>query len=158
MEKYRNETDDTEESKTIFRKNIEKYLDAGYGQCYLKVAEVAQMVSDSLRFFDGSKYRLSAWVVMPNHIHFLVIPFEGVQVRDIAHSIKSYTAHEANKILGRTGQFWQPEPFDRYIRNADHFANVVRYIENNPVKAGLCKTLGDWRFSSAFGKSESTDE
>ena len=54
-------------------------------------------------------------------------------------------------MLGRTGQFWQHEPFDRYIRNATHYRNVVSYIENNPVKAGLCKQASDWRFSSAFG-------
>jgi REP element-mobilizing transposase RayT len=91
---------------------------------------------------------------MPNHIHFLVSPFEDVELASIAHSIKSYTAHEANKILGRTGRFWQVEPFDRYIRSSRHHASVVRYIENNPVKAGLCKMPSDWRYSSAFVEAE----
>ncbi|MBA3352213.1 MAG: hypothetical protein H0U23_07290 [Blastocatellia bacterium] len=61
-------------------------------------------------------------------------PSEGVERATIAHSIKSYTAHEANKVLGRTGRFWQVEPFDRYIRNNRQYATVTRYIENNPVK------------------------
>lgn len=91
---------------------------------------------------------------MPNHIRFLATPFENVELREIAHSIKSYTAHEANKLLNCQGQFWQHEPFDRYIRNRKHFANVIRYIENNPVKAGLWEKPEDWKFSSAFYKTE----
>jgi REP element-mobilizing transposase RayT len=55
----------------------------------------------------------------------------------IVHSWKSFTAQECNKVLGRTGRFWQREPFDRYIRNERHFRNALTYIENNPVKAGL---------------------
>ena len=133
-----------------FRKNVEKFLDAGYGSCYLSDPSVAEMVASSLKFHDGKMYELSSWVIMPNHLHFLVTPFETVELSTIAHSIKSYTAHEANKLLCRTGRFWQVEPFDRYIRNARHFASVVRYIENNPVKAGLCKAARDWRFSSAY--------
>ena len=133
-----------------FRKSVEKFLDVGYGSCYLKEPEIAAMVVRSLRFHEKTMYELDAWVIMPNHIHFLVTPFEEVEIAEIAHSIKSYTAHEANKMLGRTGRFWQVEPFDRYIRNFRHYASVVRYIENNPVKAGLCKTAADWRYSSAF--------
>jgi len=66
------------------------------------------------------------------------------------HSHKSYTAHEANKLLNRTDQFWMDEYFDRYIRNAEHFRNTVKYVENNPVRAGLCSTPSDWPFSSAW--------
>jgi REP element-mobilizing transposase RayT len=65
------------------------------------------------------------------------------------HSLKSYTANEANKTLGREGRFWQKEYFDRYIRNARHFASVMAYIENNPVKARLCEKAEDWPFNSA---------
>jgi REP element-mobilizing transposase RayT len=119
----------------------------------LKDERIAKITEDSLLFHHAKKYKLTAWVVMPNHIHFLATPFEDVELRDIAHSIKSYTAHEANKLLNRSGQFWQHEPFDRYIRNRKHFASVTRYIENNPVKAGLCAKPEEWRFSSAFHKA-----
>ncbi len=149
--KWRLETADSgEKGEIIFRKNVERYLDAGYGQCFLKNPAVAELVENSLLFHHGSKYGLVSWVVMPNHIHFLATPFEGVELAEIAHSIKSYTAHEANKILGRTGQFWQHEPFDRYIRNQRHYLNVIDYIENNPVKAGLCGNRSEWRYSSAY--------
>ncbi len=132
-----------------FRKRIEGYLDSGYGECWLGDPRVGKMVEDALLFHQDSKYRLKAWVVMPNHGHVLLTPLEGVHLPDIMHSIKSYTANEANKILGRSGQFWQIESFDRYIRNLKHFVSTVRYIENNPVKAGLCAKPADWPFSSA---------
>lgn len=140
---------DLHEMEVVLQRRIEKYLDQNYGECYLRDERVAKMVQDSLLHFDGARYRLSAWVVMPNHIHFLLTPFEGFSLADIAHSLKSFTAYEANKILKRDGQFWMREPFDRYIRDAEHFEKTVAYIENNPVKAKLCKNQGDWKFSSA---------
>ena len=151
VEKWREETaGQGEEGKIIFRKNVENYLDKGYGECFLNDERVAEITEKSLLFYDAKKYDLTAWVVMPNHIHFLATPMEKIELEEIAHSLKSYTAHEANKLLNRSGQFWQHEPFDRYIRNRKHFVNVIRYIENNPVKAGLCAEAKDWRFSSAF--------
>ena len=142
------------EGKVLFRKHVENYLDRGCGSCYLRDEGVAELVEKSLLFYDAKKYRLTAWVIMPNHLHFLATPLPNVELRQIAHSIKSYTAHEANKLLKRTGQFWQHEPFDRYIRNRKHFLSVIRYIENNPVKAGLCALPEDWRFSSAFREAQ----
>jgi REP element-mobilizing transposase RayT len=87
---------------------------------------------------------------MPNHTHSLLRRFEDVKLSDILKAHKGSTAHEANKLLHRDGQFWMEEYFDRYIRNADHFRNTVMYIEENPVKAGLCQQASDWPFSSAW--------
>ncbi len=86
---------------------------------------------------------------MPNHVHILITPADGYSLAEIMHSIKSFTANFANKILGRQGRFWSSEYFDRFIRDCVHFAKVVKYIENNPVKAQLCKDSGDWHWSSA---------
>ncbi len=153
VEKWREDAKDQgEEGKVIFRKNVENYLDKGFGECFLKDERVAEMAQNSLLFHHDKKYRLLSWVVMPNHIHTLATPFEKTELREITHSIKSYTAHEANKLLNRKGQFWQHESFDRYVRNRKHFVNVIEYIENNPVKAGLCEKPEDWKFSSAFYK------
>ena len=91
---------------------------------------------------------------MPNHVHILIRLLGENLLSEVMHSIKSYTAHQANKILGRTRRFWSVESFDRYIRNADHFRNTVKYIEENPVKAGLCKEAAYWEFSSAYGGDE----
>ncbi len=153
--KFRDETSDLgEDGKVSFRKNVEKYLDKGYGECFLKDERVAKMTQESLLFHDEKKYRVVSWVIMPNHMHLLLTPFENIELSEIAHSIKSYTAHKANKMLLRKGQFWQHEPFDRYIRNRKHYVNVIKYIENNPVKAKLCEKPEDWKFSSAFYKKE----
>jgi REP element-mobilizing transposase RayT len=103
-----------------------------------------------LLHFDGIRYKLSAWVVMPNHVHFLLTRAANEELSRILHSFKSYTSHEANKSLRRSGQFWFEEYFDRYIRDAKHFTATVRYIENNPVKAKLCARPEDWPFSSAW--------
>jgi REP element-mobilizing transposase RayT len=86
---------------------------------------------------------------MPNHIHFLATRFETATLSGIIQSFKSPTSHKANKVLSRSGHFWMPDYFDRYIRNSEHFEKTVQYIENNPVQAGLCKKGEDWPFSSA---------
>ncbi len=131
------------------RRRIESYLDQGHGSSWLKDARVASMVQQALLHFDGSRYKLSAWVVMPNHLPLILIPNAEYQLSGILHSLKSYTAHEANRILGREGQFWQDDYFDRYIRDAKHFAAAVAYVESNPVKAGLCRRIDDWPYGSA---------
>jgi REP element-mobilizing transposase RayT len=146
LEKWRTETSDDIE----FRKRVELYLDAGHGECWLGRAEIATMVRDSLLFHDGKKYELNSWVIMPNHGHIVLTTMENEHLPNILHSIKSYTALKANRLLGRTGQFWQHESFDRYIRGQDHYSAVIRYIENNPVKAGFCSRPEEWQFGSAY--------
>ena len=141
---------DDEQDRILLQKRIERYLDQGYGNAFLKDSRVATIVQDSLLKLDGERYDLFSWVVMPNHSHFLLTRFEDWELEQLMHSHKSYTAHQANKLLNRTGKFWMEEYFDRYIRNADHFRNTVNYIENNPVKAGLCSKPSDWPFSSAW--------
>jgi len=135
--------------ESVLRRRVEAYLDQGHGSCYLKEPGLATMIQSALLFHDQSKYRLSSWVIMPNHVHLLCTPAAGHHLAEIMHSLKSYTSNEANRMLDRKGRFWQKEYFDRYIRNARHFAKVVAYIENNPVKARLCEKAEDWPFSSA---------
>ncbi|HEX3128772.1 MAG TPA: transposase [Thermoanaerobaculia bacterium] len=132
------------------RRLVSKYEDAGYGACWLRDDRIAATVEETLLVFDGQRYRLSAWCVMPNHIHTLIETWEGWSLGDVVHAWKSFTAHEANRILGRSGDFWFREYFDRFIRDDRHFSSAVNYIENNPVKAGLVGRREDWRWSSAF--------
>jgi REP element-mobilizing transposase RayT len=129
---------------------VEKYLDKGYGECLLKRREVAEIVRDSLLHIAEDKCKLYSWVIMPNHLHCLIKPLENNALHKIMHSLKSFSAHEVNKVLNRTGKFWMREYFDRYIRDEEHFQKAVRYIEKNPVKAGLCENASDWEFSSAW--------
>ena len=131
------------------QKRIEEYLDRSYGCCYLKEPAIASKVQEALLHFDHDRYALHAWVIMPNHVHTLFSPRNGWEWGNILHSWRSYTANECNKILGRSGTFWMRDPHDRYIRDEQHYSNAMSYIENNPVKAGLCTTPQDWQWSSA---------
>ena len=102
------------------------------------------------KYFDGVLYNLHAWVVMPNHVHVLVIPLDDHSLSGIAHSWKSYTAKQANKMLERNGKFWHEDYFDRFVRDDDHFEAIVNYIHLNPVKAGLCTNPEDALLRSVF--------
>ena len=158
LERWRREIEreDKADGDALLRRRVEAYLDQGYGSVYLKDERVATLVEDALLFHHGVKYKLSAWVVMPNHVHLLLAPRDGSTLAQVMHSIKSYTASAANKLLGRSGQFWQKEYFDRYVRDAEHFARVVAYIESNPTTAGLCARARDWRFGSAYRRALET--
>jgi len=140
------------------RKRIDAYLDQGHGSCLLRDPQAADIVQNNWLRFDGERYQLHAWVVMPNHTHILFTPAPGWDLSRIAHTWKSYTAHAINKLLGRSGKLWQDEPFDRYIRDERHFANAVAYIENNPVKAGLCDRPEDWPWSSAYWRAKAEED
>ena len=138
-----------DEANIEWRKRIQDFLDGGYGSCFLRDDRLAEIVQDALLYFDGQRYALHGWCVMPNHVHVLFTPKQGFRMSAIAHSWKSFTANRCNKVLGRRGSFWQREPFDRYIRNERHYHTALAYIENNPVKAGLCARPEVWRWSSA---------
>lgn len=139
---------DDEITRQIYQR-AEEYLDAGHGECWLRQPDIAKVVEDALVHFDGERYRLLAWCVMPNHVHVLIETGEGFPLGDILHAWKSFTAKAVNKILRRRGEFWQREYFDRFIRNAEHYAAALAYIEENPVKAGLARVKTDWLWSSA---------
>ena len=129
---------------------IDKYEDSGVGQCFMRDDRVAQIVKDTLFYYDGKKYKIIAWCIMPNHVHILIEVFNGFSLSEIVHCWKSYSANQINKLLNRTGQVWMMEYFDRYIRDYEHFDKVVNYIHNNPVKAGLVKNPAEYCWSSAY--------
>lgn len=130
-------------------KLIDQYEDAGIGECLLRDDSIAQIVQDTLLFNHRKKYELICWCIMPNHVHTLIAPVEGMSLSEIMYDWKSYTTHVINKALNRKGKLWMMEYFDRFIRDNDHFQKVVNYIHNNPVKAGLVADPTDWRWSSA---------
>jgi putative DNA methylase len=138
-----------DEAEALLRERIERYLDRGRGECHLRHPVVAALTEESLLHFDGERYRLFAWVVMPNHVHALFTPSADLRLSQVVQTWKSFTAHRANPLLGRRGTFWQREYFDRFIRDARHFDSALSYIENNPWKAGLCELREDWPYSSA---------
>ena len=119
------------------RQKIAEYEDAGYGQCFLRDERIAAVMQNTLKHFDGERYQLICWCIMPNHVHVLIEVNEGWSLSRIMHGWRSYTANEANRILGRTGKFWMEEYYDRYIRNDNHLQKTINYILNNPANAGL---------------------
>jgi REP element-mobilizing transposase RayT len=123
---------------------------AAFGPVWLRDDRVARAVADALLYGDTGRqfYRLRAWVIMPNHVHVLLQP--QTHLPAITRWLKGSTARHANVILGRTGQaFWQDESFDHRVRDEEEVERIVRYVEHNPVSAGLAATPGDWPWSSA---------
>jgi REP element-mobilizing transposase RayT len=134
------------------RRRVERIIDEGRGACILADPENAGIVAEALHHCDGERYRLLAYVVMPNHVHVLIEQFEGFRLGEVVSSWKLFTAKALNRRLGAEGAVWAADYHDRFIRDAAHLANAVRYIEENPVKAGLVASPGDWRYSSAAGR------
>jgi REP element-mobilizing transposase RayT len=128
---------------------IQGWLDKGYGECFLRIPEVASLVKETLFQLAQTLYTLHAWVIMPNHVHLLLSPYGETSLSNLLGRIKGRTSCAANRNLRRTGRFWHPDYFDRYIRDEEHFQRVRNYIENNPYTAGLCTTPEDWGYSSA---------
>ena len=133
---------------------------------WLAEPEIAQIVADSLHYRDGREYSLFAYTIMSNHVHSVFKPSLNdrslIEVKNsnprrlesddpplsvIMKSLKGYTAREANKVLGRTGAFWEEESYDHEVRNEDELTRVVRYVLNNPVKARLVKHWSDWKWN-----------
>jgi len=150
------------------RAKIEWYLDQGMGSSLMRDAGHAAAVCGALMETEGVTHRLHAWVIMPNHVHVLVEPLAG---RTIGQLVGAWKSVSARKILpgsaavpGRTlspaardgraprrskARLWQPDYFDRFIRDALHYRAAVDYIHQNPVVAGLVDLPAQWPWSSA---------
>lgn len=136
------------------RIELENYLDKGRGQCWLRRPEVAAVCESAFLHFDQERYVVKAWCLMPNHVHVLVL-VTTVPMAQFIKSWKGYTAYQCNRILARTELgFWADDYWDTYMRDEDHERRAIRYIESNPVKAGLVRVAKDWPWSSARFRDE----
>lgn len=115
-------------SDVQYRQQAEDWLDQGMGACWLKDERIACWVQDALLHFDGARYTLHGWVIMPNHVHVVFSPHEPHRLAEILHTWKSYTAKKANQLLGRTGAFWQEDYFDRYLRDESDLNETLTYL------------------------------
>ena len=120
-----------------FPRKLENWLDEAYGSCALREERAARIMEAALSHFDGERYILDAFVIMPNHVHAIIKPMLGHDVGSILHSWKSYTAKKINEASGKTGNFWQHESFDHLVRSVAQLEKVRRYIRENPTQAGL---------------------
>lgn len=145
---------------------FDKLLDFESAIRHLANPDAAAELERNLRFFAGDRYDLIAYVVMPSHFHWVFRPWdewvESVRKLEIAEektqrtprqrimqSVKGFSARQIKSLLGLEGEFWQMESYDHVVRGDDELARIIEYIENNPVKAGLCGRQEDWRWSSA---------
>ncbi len=150
--------------RKLFFKSYDHQLDhKPFGSCFLKLDPIANIIKEKLHELDGEKYELLAYCIMPNHVHLLFdtsiqlvdednfylneIPENYVQLHQIMKKIKGGTAVAINRHLSRNGAFWQKDSYDHYIRNNNEFDNILNYILQNPVKAGLSKNWEDFPHS-----------
>jgi len=120
------------------------------GPLWLQDPRIADLVSNTILAGDGERrfYNLCAWVVMPNHVHLLILPLAATPA--LMRWVKGSTARFANQILGRTGQpFCLDESYDHYLRSSSQLNRAIAHIEQNPVSAGLARSAERWRWSSA---------
>jgi type I restriction enzyme R subunit len=125
------------EFNRTFSSEFMNYLDRGHGDCVLRQPELAKIVADSLHHFDGARYHLGDFVVMPNHVHVLCCLLGQTEIESPCHSWKKFTAVKINRALGKHGRLWQEESFDHLVRSPEQFEYFRWYISENPVAARL---------------------
>ncbi len=125
------------------------------GPRWLLDPRVADLVADSILIGESERqfYQIGGWVVMPNHVHLLILPLVRIPV--LMRWLKGSTARKANQVLGRSGHpFWQDESWDHYLRRSTEYERIKAYIGHNPVSAGLAISAESWRWSSAGRQAE----
>jgi REP element-mobilizing transposase RayT len=115
----------------------EHCLDSGLGECHMRDSRIAKIVADAIQHFQGTRYNLLGWCVMPNHVHVVFAPLGENKLDTILHSWKSFSALMANRLLRRRGIFWQREYFDHLVRNERSLLKILHYVKENPMRAGL---------------------
>jgi putative transposase len=138
-----------EEDDHLRRAKLESWLDRGYGPCWLRNEAVAECVQTNLLDGNRQAFELKAWAIMPNHVHLVVDIWDESPLAVLMNRWKGRSSRAANKLLERSGTFWQEDYFDTVIRDEEHLRRAIRYTELNPPKAALVKEAADWRWSSA---------
>jgi len=125
-------------SREVMRR-VEAWLDQGMGSCALRNPVTAAIVREGFHHFDGQRYELGSYVIMPKHVHAIVRPlaFDLFPLERILQSWKRFTANRINEQTGGSGPLWQEESFDRIVRDEEHLYRCVQYIASNPARAKL---------------------
>jgi putative transposase len=146
-----NKIDKSKYSKLLFFLEDDLITKYSNSPQWLSDKHLAQTVIDSLLFNHGKEYKLICVLVMSNHVHMVIMPLmtkdnEPFSISKILKDHKGYVAHQANKYLNISGAFWQHESYDHFIRDEIELIRIIRYILNNPVKAGLVKNYTEWKY------------
>ena len=135
------------ENPTNYFEKLEALLDSETGE--LLKPEIAEIVTESLWYYDKKYYTLLAYCIMHNHVHLLIntnnYPYKNLF--SIMKVIKGVSARKVNKFRHKTGQLWHHESYDRMVRDRNELASTISYIKNNPVKAGLVENWKTWKYT-----------
>ena len=138
-----------DEYNRLFSEKVEGWLDSGHGQCLLVQPECTQIVKQAIRYFNEQRYYLDYFVIMPNHVHVLLIPIMPYTLKEILHSWKSYTANEMNKLTGRSEEVWQHESFDHIVRSQRQLEKIRAYIVDNWTQTNETAIISTCEFNVA---------
>ncbi len=116
------------EYSELFHHRVQAWLDAGHGACLFRRPVVRKIMVDAFHHFNGKRYHLGSFALAGNHVHLLVAPLPGVDLSEVLHSWKSFTANAINKCVGQSGRLWMDENFDRLVRDLDHLHRIENYI------------------------------
>lgn len=130
------------EQRKLFGKWDDALHKSRTGPFWLKDDRIAQIAADSILYHNGDWFDVLAYCIMPNHGHVILTPYASSDTADysltkIMHNIKRNSANHANRVLGRTGAFWQRESYDHFARDEKELERIIKYVLFNPVKAGL---------------------
>jgi len=115
----------------------------------------AEILKDVIYNFRNQKrYLLLSFVIMPDHLHLLLVPHKNYDISKIMHTIKRGSARLINKEFNSSGKIWEPRFFDRVARKEEELMNDLKYIHFNPVKEGLASKPEEFLFSSANPRFE----
>jgi REP element-mobilizing transposase RayT len=146
----------------VEKKHFSRYDDwldtCSNGPRWLEQEEISRIISEKIHLLAEEHYQLLTYCIMPNHVHLLIKPLDKeylehhgktakYPVTDTLRLLKGSTARYCNQVLGRDGAFWQHESYDHYVRDEEELERIVRYILNNPVKAGLVDDWNKWPFT-----------
>ncbi|HEY6952772.1 MAG TPA: transposase [Bacteroidota bacterium] len=128
---------------------FDEYVDRiSTGSRWLADPRIAEVVEEALHYRDGKIFDLLCYTIMPNHVHMVLsVQRTGSSLNRILQSLNTWTARQANKILARQGAFWHHESYDHVVRDGADLERIVQYVLLNPVKAGLCKSWQEWKWS-----------
>lgn len=140
------------EQRKLFGKWDDALHKSQTGPFWLQDNRIAQIIADSMLYHDGNWFDVLAYCIMPNHVHLVIAPYESSDTADfslsrIMHNIKRNSANHANKVLGRTGAFWQHESYDHFARDNAELERIIKYVLHNPVKAGLIDDWTKWKWT-----------
>ncbi|MEI6335682.1 MAG: transposase [Methylococcaceae bacterium] len=107
--------------------------------------ECARIVVMNMKLLHDEKCVYSfAWVVMPDHVHWLFQLGTSASLSSTIKIFKARTAHRVNAYLGRSGTLWQKNFYDRALRKEEDMRAIARYIVANPLRGGLVQQIGDY--------------